>query len=97
MENKINALLISEKDSVGVTIEELKVGDVASYKANDEVKKASIIQDIPIYHKFAIVDVKAGDLVYKYGQVIGKATEDIKVGQHVHTHNIISIREAIEG
>lgn len=97
MENKINALLISEKDSVGVTIEELKVGNVASYKVNDEVKKVSIIQDIPIYHKFAIVNVKAGDLVYKYGQVIGKATEDIKVGQHVHTHNIISIREAIEG
>lgn len=97
MENKINALLISKKDSVGVTIEELKVGDVASYKANDEVKKVNIVQDIPIYHKFAIVDVKAGDLVYKYGQVIGKATENIKVGQHVHTHNIISIREVIEG
>ena len=97
MENKINALLISEKDSVGVTIEELKVGNVASYKVNDEVKKVSIIQDIPIYHKFAIVNVKAVDLVYKDVQVSGKATEDIKVGQHVHTHNIISIREAIEG
>lgn len=97
MENMINSLLINEKDSAAVAIAELKENSIASYKVGEEVKQINIIQDIPIYHKFAIVDIKAGNLVYKYGQVIGKAFQDIKVGQHIHTHNIAGIREMIEG
>ncbi|AGK95844.1 UxaA family hydrolase [Clostridium pasteurianum] len=97
MENKINSLLINAKDSVAVAIEELKEGSAASYKDREEIKEVNIIQNIPIYHKFAIINIKDGDLVYKYGQVIGRATQDIKIGQHIHTHNIVSIREAIEG
>lgn len=96
MENNINSLIINKNDSVAVTIEELKEGDVAKYKVGDEMRKITIIQNVPIYHKFALVNVKEGDLVYKYGQVIGKATQDIKIGQHVHTHNITGIREMLE-
>jgi altronate dehydratase len=96
MENNINSLIINKNDSVAVTIEELKEGDVAKYKVGDEMRKITIIQNVPIYHKFALVNVKKGDLVYKYGQVIGKATQDIKIGQHVHTHNITGIREMLE-
>ncbi|WP_279237963.1 SAF domain-containing protein [Clostridium sp. HV4-5-A1G] len=33
--------------------------------------------------------------MYKYGQVIGRAVKDIKIGEHVHLHNLISIRENI--
>lgn len=97
MENKINSLLINAKDSVAVAIEELEEGSIASYKNVKGIKEVNIIQNIPIYHKFAITNIKAGELVYKYGQIIGKATQDIKIGQHIHTHNIVSIREAIEG
>lgn len=96
MENNINSLIINKNDSVAVTIEELKEGQVAKYKVGDEIRKITIIQKVPIYHKFALVNVKEGDLVYKYGQVIGKATQDIKIGQHVHTHNITGIREMLE-
>lgn len=38
-------------------------------------------------HKYAIRDIKAGENVIKYGNPIGHATCDIKVGEHVHTHN----------
>jgi altronate dehydratase len=96
MESKINSLIISEKDSVAVAVEGLKEGDVTCFRVGTETRKINIIQNIPIYHKFAIVDIKKGDLVYKYGQVIGKATDNIKIGQHLHTHNKASIREAIE-
>ena len=39
-------------------------------------------------HKYALRDIKCGENVIKYGQPIGHATEDIKVGDHVHTHNV---------
>lgn len=39
-------------------------------------------------HKYALVDIKKGENVIKYGSPIGHATCDIKVGEHVHTHNL---------
>lgn len=39
-------------------------------------------------HKYAIRDIKKGDNVIKYGYPIGHATQDIKEGEHVHTHNV---------
>lgn len=39
-------------------------------------------------HKYALCDIKAGENVIKYGNPIGHATEDIKKGEHVHTHNL---------
>ena len=39
-------------------------------------------------HKYAVRDIKKGENVIKYGQPIGHATENIKKGGHVHTHNL---------
>lgn len=39
-------------------------------------------------HKIALADIKKGENVIKYGYPIGHATEDIKAGEHVHTHNV---------
>ena len=38
---------------------------------------------IPAGHKFALRDIKKGETVIKYGQVIGRATCDIKTGDWV--------------
>ena len=46
--------------------------------------------DIPSGHKFALKDIKEGEYVFKYGEIIGKATKDIKKGEWVHTHNVKS-------
>lgn len=43
--------------------------------------------DIPIGHKVALKDLKAGDTVMKYGEDIGKMVGAAAVGEHVHTHN----------
>lgn len=45
-------------------------------------------QSVPRGHKLALRPVTAGDQVRKYGQSIGRATRDIAVGDHVHTHNL---------
>lgn len=50
-------------------------------------------------HKIALCDIKAGERVIKYGFCIGIATEDIKSGDSVHTHNIktaLSVRSEYE-
>lgn len=39
-------------------------------------------------HKYAVRDIKKGENIIKYGFPIGHATENIKPGEHVHTHNM---------
>jgi len=39
-------------------------------------------------HKYARIDIKQGENIIKYGQPIGHASEEIKKGDHVHTHNM---------
>ena len=39
-------------------------------------------------HKYATTYIKKGDNVIKYGSPIGHATEDINIGDHVHSHNL---------
>ena len=46
--------------------------------------------NIPAGHKIAIKDVKKGEKVIKYGEIIGVAKEDIKTGDWVHVHNVKS-------
>ncbi len=51
------------------------------------------LEDIQIYHKFAVCDIPADAPVVKYGEHIGKAAVNITKGQHVHVHNVKSVRE----
>lgn len=43
---------------------------------------------VPVGHKIAVRAVGKGSPVHKYGHVIGYATQDIAVGDHVHSHNL---------
>ena len=47
-------------------------------------------ETIPAGHKFALTDIKKGEYIIKYGEIIGKASKDIKKGEWVHTHNVKS-------
>ena len=54
---------------------------------------AVVLEDgatVPKGHKMALVDIKKGDFVYKYGAIIGRATVDIHKGDFVHSHNLSS-------
>ena len=50
----------------------------------------NINENISLGHKFALIDINKGDVVKKYGQSIGVATENMKRGDWIHTHNLIS-------
>ncbi|MGE4219050.1 MAG: UxaA family hydrolase [Alphaproteobacteria bacterium] len=47
---------------------------------------------IPYGHKVALKDIAAGGEIKKYGLIIGRATAPIPAGQHVHVHNVESLR-----
>ncbi len=43
---------------------------------------------IGLGHKMALKPIRKGEAIYKYGQIIGFASEDIAPGGHVHVHNV---------
>jgi (2R)-sulfolactate sulfo-lyase subunit alpha len=84
-------LVHDKKDTVGVVvIEDLKAGTAMSgvITANNSTLKLTSKTAIPIGHKVALIDIKKGDTVWKYGQDIGKAVANIAKGGHVHVHNL---------
>ena len=84
-------LVHDDKDTVGVVvIEGLKAGTdmLCVVTANNSSFTLKSEADVPIGHKIALVDIKVGDTVWKYGQDIGKAVADILKGEHVHVHNL---------
>ena len=52
---------------------------------------------IPAGHKYALRHIGKGEAVIKYGEIIGRATQDIEKGEWVHTHNVRShLDESVE-
>lgn len=73
---------LNVRDNVGVAARAVPEGmpiDEASHGAR---------QNIDAGHKVALAGIKAGETIVKYGQVIGTASRDIEIGEHVHTHNL---------
>ena len=62
-------------------------------KINEKDNVAVVItegRDIPAGHKIAVCDIKKDEQIIKYGFAIGRAKQDIKKGEHVHSHNVYS-------
>ncbi len=43
---------------------------------------------IPAGHKVALRSLQAGEMLFRYGQAIGRASRFIEAGRHVHLHNL---------
>ncbi|MEM7239823.1 MAG: UxaA family hydrolase [Pseudomonadota bacterium] len=89
--SKPHLLVHDETDNVGVVvIEGLTEGtDMLCVVTHDNSDFRLTAQaDIPIGHKVALKELKAGDTIIKYGEDIGKMIGDAATGDHVHTHNL---------
>ena len=89
--SQTDLIIHDEKDNVAVVvIETTKKGQDchAWIMENDKTVKISSIAEIPLGHKIALVDLKEGDTIIKYGHDIGKVVKSIKKGDHVHVHNV---------
>src|SRR5438270_9502669 len=78
------AIVLKPEDDVAVAKAPLAKGAVFE----DGPARIEARQDVKPGHKIARRDVRRGQPVRRYGQVIGFATQDIAVGEHVHTHNL---------
>jgi (2R)-sulfolactate sulfo-lyase subunit alpha len=86
----IQFLVHDGKDTVGVATVDIKAGQIVKGLAMDDQKGVEVkaLMDVPLGHKIALKDFKAGDTVLKYGHDIGRVVAPIKKGEHVHVHNL---------
>ncbi|MBN1469211.1 MAG: altronate dehydratase [Fusobacteriaceae bacterium] len=75
---------INPKDNVIVALKDLPINHII----NLEEISIELKNDVNQGHKIAIKEIKKNENIIKYGVSIGHALEDIKIGEHVHTHNI---------
>jgi altronate hydrolase len=78
------AILLNPADDVAIAKKEIPAGSVIE----DADGRIEVRQDIRPGHKVARHARRTGEKVRRYGQVIGFATADIAVGDHVHTQNL---------
>ena len=86
------AIIINVKDNVANALVDIKKGDVVKLDIGKRYFKLLIKSNIPFGHKFATKKISKGEKIIKYGEVIGKATNDIDAGEYVHIHNVIGLR-----
>jgi len=86
----IEFLIHEDKDNVGVAVVDIKAKSTVNGRSlhGDVKPRLKSLMDIPLGHKIALQDFKAGDTIIKYGQDIGKVVANIKKGEHVHVHNV---------
>ena len=88
---KTDIIIHDEKDNVGVVvIEKITPKQECNCWIMENDGSVTIISEseIPLGHKIAMVDLKEGDTILKYGHDIGKVVKSIKKGDHVHVHNV---------
>ena len=84
--------LISNEDNVAVAIRPIDPKEKIIVRIGDKDEEIILNKAIDFGHKFAIKDISVSDNIIKYGEVIGKASKSIKKGDHVHIHNVESLR-----
>lgn len=82
------AKLINDKDNVVTALADVAAGEEVKLRSKEKEIAYKCNQDIPFGHKIAIENIKKGDKIVKYGEPIGSASQDIKKGDWVHTHNV---------
>ncbi len=85
-----NFLVHAPDDVVGVAVQDIEPGSAVPGKiqSNGQQLSLDVLDPVPLGHKVALRDLGAGEQVIKYGIAIGRATRDIRAGEHVHVHNI---------
>jgi (2R)-sulfolactate sulfo-lyase subunit alpha len=73
-------------DNIVVCIKALKKGEAIKLAGAVVVLET----EIQVGHKICVSPIAVGGKIIKYGASIGSAIESIKVGDHVHIHNMKS-------
>ena len=76
-----NIIKLNAIDNVAVAPMNIALGSIITSELKAET-------NIPFGHKISLQNINKGDLIYKYGQIIGIASEKINKGSHVHSHDL---------
>lgn len=86
MYKSADLVVIGNEDTVGIALRDLRKGEEVQVGG-----KGIVVKDhIPVPHKVALADIRAGEQIIKYGTSIGTAVSNIAAGELVHLHNIHS-------
>jgi len=85
-------VVIHPNDNVAVALKDLKKKQKVLVNVDGKKVMIKLLDDIPFGHKFALKDIDQGGHIVKYGETIGRSTRPVKAGEHVHVHNIESLR-----
>nr|WP_232833828.1 UxaA family hydrolase [Saliphagus sp. LR7] len=92
MSDDRKAIVLDGTDTVATMLEGGEVGHSLAVEGDVE-----LAEEIPFGHKVALRDHERDEAVRKYGEAIGVATEPIRAGEWVHTHNCDSARGRADG
>jgi len=82
-----NIIRIHPQDNVAVAVVPIARGD---WVTGTGMEGLPAVTDIPRHHKVALADIAPDAPIVKYGEAIARARTAIRVGEWVHTHNIIA-------
>lgn len=75
-----DTIRLHTQDNVVIALRDLPAGSL--------VDGTPLVAPISRGHKIAVAAIHEGQLVRRYGQIIGEAKSDIAPGEHVHVHNL---------
>src|SRR5688572_1559924 len=88
-----NAVIhLNPSDNIAVARVPLAAGQKLRVDSGD----VTALEAVPMGHKIALRCIRAGDQIVRYGHPMGRATQGIEAGEHVHTHNVGYEEHALE-
>jgi (2R)-sulfolactate sulfo-lyase subunit alpha len=82
-----------QDDMVAVAVRDVEPGGAEFTSLDSGARRPiEVLEQIPLGHKVALIDIAKGSDVIEYGQRVGIAQENIAIGEMVHVHNIRSAR-----
>ena len=90
----MTAIRIHPEDNVATLISDVDAqSEIIVISSDGEtVQRVRAENSIQLAHKLALTKIEKDADVIKYGEVIGRATQSIERGMHVHVHNVESRR-----
>ena len=85
-------IIIHPRDNVAMALRDIERGTRLTLVKGRHTVDIVVSQKVPFGHKFATERIGKSQPVRKYGEMIGKATKPIRIGEWIHTHNLESVR-----
>jgi altronate dehydratase small subunit len=86
------AIVLHADDDVAVLVDPVDAGGMVVTRGAQAPLTLYPGAALQAGHKLALRNLEAGTDVRKYGEVIGRLTAPVKAGEHVHVHNLVSLR-----